>query len=376
MKKIHWVNTLFLTITPIVGITGLITLICLDLFTWQTALFAMIFAYINGLCITAGYHRLFSHKSYQAHWSVRLFFLLFGAATFEGSALDWCADHRDHHKYTDTNKDPYNINQGFWYAHIGWLIFYNPSRRNLQNVTDLSQDRLVRLQHRFYPYIAIFMGFIVPTLICTLWGDALGGLLIAGAFRISIEQHFTFFINSVSHYFGKRPYSKEETARDNWFAAFLTFGEGYHNFHHKFPIDYRNGIKLYHWDPTKWLIRALAFLGLAKNLRRINTQRIIKLRLETDLSLVKQIIINSSNDMKENLVKSMQGIYNSVLQKLAHFEELEKHYKELKRSNMQKMHDKLDQYRQQLRMTKLELKELLSHWAQCRQNLLNTVMTE
>lgn len=280
--KVNWTNTLFLILTPLVGIVGTILLVIFGNVHWPTWLLAGIFAIISGLSVTAGYHRLFSHVSYKAHWIVRLIFMLFGAGTFEGSVLEWCTDHRNHHRYTDTEKDPYNINQGFWYAHIGWLMLLDKNKRDFSNVADLAADPLLSFQNRFFVPLAVIMGFILPTGIAALWGDPLGGLIIAGALQITINHHSTFCINSVCHYFGKRTYSDRQSARDHWFTALFTFGEGFHNFHHQFALDYRNGIRAYDFDPTKWLIWGLSRIGLATDLKRVSADRIMVYKENSD----------------------------------------------------------------------------------------------
>jgi stearoyl-CoA desaturase (delta-9 desaturase) len=279
LRKINWLNTLFLVFTPVVGIAGTVLLLVFGWVHWPTWVLAGSMTIVTGLSVTAGYHRLFAHKSYKAHWLVRSIFLLFASAAFEGSVLEWCTDHRDHHRYTDSEKDPYNINKGFWYAHIGWLIMLDPSKRDFKNVTDLMEDPLVRFQHRFFVPLAILMGFIFPAAIAALWGNMLSGLIVAGALRIMLNHHFTFAINSVCHWFGKRVYSERQSARDHWVTALFTFGEGFHNFHHQFPIDYRNGIRAFHFDPTKWLIRALSFVRLTSNLKRVSKDRILHYKM-------------------------------------------------------------------------------------------------
>ena len=268
-QKINWVNTFFLILVPIIGIVGTVLIITHGNFHWGTLWLAISFLIATGLSITAGYHRLFAHRSYQAIWPVRLFFLLFGVSAFQGSVLEWCTDHRNHHLYTDTDRDPYNIQRGFWFAHIGWLFMLDTTKRDYSNVKDLSRDPLMKFQHAFFGPLSILMGFVFPMAIASLWGDPWGGLIIAGALRITISQQTTFCVNSVCHLFGSRTHSPEHSPRDNWITAFFTFGEGFHSFHHRFPVDYRNGIRFYHYDPTKWLIKLLSWMGLAKNLIKI-----------------------------------------------------------------------------------------------------------
>lgn len=310
-KKIEWPVALFLVLNP------LATLILAPIYfyfyglQWGLLVFALIFAAATNLGITAGYHRLFSHKSYDAHPAVKALFLLIGASAFQGSALKWSSDHRRHHGNIDTEKDPYNINEGFWYAHMGWLFFKNSVDQKIQ-APDLEKDPMVKFQHDYFVPLAILMGFAFPALIGWLLGSALGGLVIAGGLRIALTQQSTFFINSLCHTLGKQTYSKDISARDSWIVALLTHGEGYHNFHHKFQIDYRNGIRWYQWDPTKWVIRSLSFMGLASKLRQIPTSEILKARLQTEtmeltkhgfaedkIIAVKEKILEAQNRMKK-----------------------------------------------------------------------------
>ena len=302
-KHINWTNALFLTITPIVGIVGSVILAYSNQIPLKTIWLALCLIIMSGISVTAGYHRLFSHASYKASWPVRLIFLLFAASAFEGSALEWSTDHRNHHRYTDTPKDPYNFKQGFWYAHIGWLITLDLTKRNFNNVNYLKQDLLVRWQHKFFLPIAIIMGFVLPMYVAGLWGNAWGGLIVAGALRISVLQHLTFCINSFCHTIGKQPYSERNSAKDNWFTALLTFGEGYHNFHHTFPVDYRNGIRFFHYDPTKWLIRAMMYLGLTSHLKTIPLQKIVQFRLDRDRANFTEIVRDQSTLLYQSIIK-------------------------------------------------------------------------
>lgn len=349
-KRINWTNTLFLMITPLVALIGSIYLISNHLIHWQTLVLSGVFVVFTGLSITAGYHRLFAHKSYEAKWPVKLFFALFGAAAFEGSIAEWSTDHRNHHRYTDTDKDPYDIKKGFWYAHIGWLFTLDESKRDFSNVAELLEDRIVAWQNRFFVPLAIFMGFVLPMGIASLWGDALGGLIFGGALRLVFNHHATFCINSVCHLFGKRTYSGQ-SARDNWFTALFTYGEGYHNFHHQFPIDYRNGIRFFDFDPTKWLIALMSFVGLASNLKTVSSERIIHYKVRMD---------NNRLAMFAHLSNAVKPVYEKIVHLLKLIEELEKRYSEMKKAQI-KAH--LVEYRSQLKSARKELKRVLSVWA-------------
>jgi stearoyl-CoA desaturase (delta-9 desaturase) len=237
----------------------------------------------NELAITCGYHRLFAHGTYEAHPALRLVYLLFGAMALQNSALIWSAGHRIHHRYIDDpERDPYCARRGFWFSHIGWMLRNYPSGEpDLGTVRDLQQDPLVMWQHRNYLAVALGMNFGLPLLLGWASGDVLGTLLLAGLLRLVVSHHLTFCINSLAHMIGSQPYTDENTARDNAAVALLTFGEGYHNFHHMFAHDYRNGVRWWQWDPSKWFIGAMHGVGLVTNLKTVPWFRIQRAVLET-----------------------------------------------------------------------------------------------
>lgn len=278
LDRVNWITSIFLMGTLGVALTMVPWYIwCFGLNWFQISLF-FVFYMATGLSITLGYHRLLSHLSFKAKLPVKLFVLLFGAAAFENSALDWCSDHRNHHKHVDGDDDPYDISKGFWFAHIGWLLFKLKPEPPMDNVGDLQKDHWIMWQHHRITILSVLMGFVLPTLIAWCYGGwqaALGGFLIAGVARIVAVQQSTFCINSLCHTVGDRPYSSKCSARDSWIAALVTFGEGYHNFHHEFQHDYRNGVKPWQFDPTKWTIWCLSKVRLVSNLRRVPDAKIL-----------------------------------------------------------------------------------------------------
>ena len=276
-----WGAAAFLVLTPI------FCLLAVPSYIYQWGLHApelvsfFVLFYLSGLSITAGYHRLFSHQSYDAHPVVKFFYLVFGAAAMQNSAYKWSSDHRYHHRFVDKESDPYNIGRGFFYAHMGWIFFSDPKDRSFQNAKDLASDPLVMWQDKYYWPLCLGIGFVLPTLVGWFFGRPFGGFLIAGLLRILIVHHFIYFINSVAHTFGTRPYSTKTTARDCWWLTFVSNGEGYHNYHHAFANDYRNGVRWYHLDISKWLIYGLSQVGLSSNLKRTPKAQILKAQLET-----------------------------------------------------------------------------------------------
>jgi len=230
----------------------------------------VVFLYANGMSITGGYHRLWAHKSYDAHWSLRLIYLVFGTMALQNSVFAWASGHRTHHlNVDDVEKDPYSIKRGFWFAHIGWMVReYESGKPDFTNIPDLRRDPMLAFQHRFYLPLALLTNFGLPLLAGWLIGDVWGTFILAGVLRLVVSHHVTFFINSLAHMWGSRPYTDENSARDNGVLAFFTYGEGYHNYHHIFAHDYRNGVRWWQWDPTKWLIGGLSYVGITRRLKR------------------------------------------------------------------------------------------------------------
>src|ERR1700745_941945 len=136
------ISTLFLSLTAVP-----VYLYFFGLDWFQVTLFFFMF-FACGFSITLGYHRLFSHLTFRAHWLVRLFTVVFGAGAFESSALWWASEHREHHKHVDHDEDPYSISKGLFHAQIGWLMFKLKTEKNLENVADLKKDSLLWGQHR------------------------------------------------------------------------------------------------------------------------------------------------------------------------------------------------------------------------------------
>jgi stearoyl-CoA desaturase (delta-9 desaturase) len=298
-KKKDWINIAFLSLTPLIGVFGTAAYaLTFGVRWWEPVLFLVFYALV-GLSVTAGYHRLYAHKGYEAHPLVQGFFLFFGAMALQNGVLQWASDHRVHHRYVDKDWDPYSIKRGGLWAHIFWLFYKRPPHETFDNAPDLKKNPLVMLQYRASNYIGIVAGLGLPTLIGWAFGHPLGGLLWGGFLRIAVIHHTTFFVNSLAHLYGSRPYSEETSARDNWMLAFVTNGEGYHNFHHRFPSDFRNGIRWYHWDPTKWLIRSLAAMRLAEGLRRTDRATIEKTRLEIAMRHAEGRLAHLTADVRE-----------------------------------------------------------------------------
>ena len=366
MKKIYWPVTLFLILNPLITVLFLILNWTYLTSNLSILLFSLIFAAITNLTITAGYHRLFSHKSYDAHPFVQFLFLFFGASAFQGSALKWSSDHRKHHTHIDGDKDPYNIHRGFWFAHMGWMFLRETIDQPI-HAPDLQKNKLVKLQHDYYVPIAILSGFLFPAFIGYLFGNTLAGFVIGGGLRIALTQQSTFFVNSLCHTLGKQTYSKEISARDSWFVAVLTHGEGYHNFHHKFQFDYRNGIQWYQWDPTKWVIQSLAMFGLATKLRQMSNAEILKAKLHAEEHILKA---------KGLADDKIQKVKNKIIEAQARIRQLNDEYQKMKNSYSEFSNEirgayeaksdeykiKLAEIKREMAIAKIEFKAGLQEW--------------
>ncbi|BFZ53822.1 stearoyl-CoA 9-desaturase [Savitreella phatthalungensis] len=271
-QHLNWINIPILVVVPAIGIYGAFT----TQLQLKTAIWAVIYYFCTGLGITAGYHRYWAHRSFTASAPLRVFLAAVGGGAVEGSIRWWSRDHRAHHRYTDTEKDPYSVRKGFWYSHLGWMILkQNPKKIGRTDIADLNADPIVMWQHQNYGKVAIFMGFIFPMLVAGLgWGDWRGGYFYAGVLRLVFVHHATFCVNSLAHWLGDQPFEDRHSPRDHILTAFATLGEGYHNFHHSYPSDYRNAIQWWQYDPTKWLIQVCKVLGLASDLKEFSANSI------------------------------------------------------------------------------------------------------
>ncbi|MFZ9034712.1 MAG: acyl-CoA desaturase [Francisellaceae bacterium] len=357
-QPLDFKSILVLTLTPIAAailIPLYAIFIGFNALDWFWFGFFMI---ATGLSITAGYHRMWSHRAYKGNAILKTFFMLFGAGALQNSIIKWSSDHRKHHRFVDdVVKDPYAATKGFWYSHFSWMLRELPDEvGRVENVDDLKKDKIVAFQHKYYVPLAIFMCAILPMLIGATYGSVFGCLLLAGLLRLVLNHHFTFFINSLAHIWGKRRYSDENTAKDNPLLSLVTYGEGYHNFHHKYAGDYRNGVKWHDFDPSKWLIFLSAKIGWAWDLKRtpkpvIEAARAAMQYKDVQKKLAKnknkkhyiQIVVDWEKQLEQQYkvffesikawARAKQECLNAKKQKLSaeHIGEITANYKALKR---------------------------------------------
>ena len=265
----------------------------------------------------------------------------------------------------DQDDDPYDISKGFFHAHIGWILFKLKPDPRLDNVADLQEDRLVLWQEQYYYLIAILAGFALPTAIGWAWGGwpaALGSFLIAGMTRVVVVQHMTFFINSVCHTIGNQPYSARCTARDSAFMALFTLGEGYHNFHHEFQHDYRNGVKSWQFDPTKWSIWLLHKLGLARELRRVPAEKIqLKEIAEKQRKLVSHLNAKAVQ-LPEPTRAMLRTAQERLRQAVENWEHRKNEYVLATEKRIASSREKIAELKHEFEIAATHLRSALRHW--------------
>lgn len=279
-SEIQWVSAIVLSTTPLLAIYGMFT----TQLQWKTFAWAAVYYLFTGLGITAGYHRLWSHRAYTASRPLEYFLAFMGTGAVQGSIHWWARGHRAHHRYTDTDLDPYGAHNGLLWSHIGWMVVKPRRKPGVADISDLRRHPVIKFQHKFYLPLIALMGFIFPTLVAGYgWNDWRGGFFYAAVARLVFVHHSTFCVNSLAHYLGEASFDNKMTPRDHFVTALVTVGEGYHNFHHQFPMDYRNAIKWHQYDPTKWFIQTMQAVGLASHLKTFPDNEIKKGQLAMQL---------------------------------------------------------------------------------------------
>ena len=235
---------------------------------------------VTAIGVTAGAHRLWSHRSYAAKFPLRLFLAACQSVAGQNCLLIWCRDHRVHHKYSDSDGDPHNIKRGVFFSHVGWLLRKkHPAVKEFGckvPIDDLKSDPVVRWQSKGYYAIYFIFSFALPVIIpVALWNESLMvSIFTAYILRTAIVLHDTWFVNSAAHLLGSRPFSPLIEPVENVIVSFFTIGEGYHNYHHVFPFDYKAGELGSKVNLTRYFIEAMALLGQAYNLKFVRNETV------------------------------------------------------------------------------------------------------
>jgi stearoyl-CoA desaturase (delta-9 desaturase) len=254
---------------------------------WQDLVVLAICYALTGLGITVGYHRLLTHRSFKTSAPMRGLFAALGSAAIEGPVIEWVANHRKHHQFSDQPGDPHSPHvdhgggwrgalAGLFHAHVGWIFADQELASEERYAKDLLADPVVRFVDRMF-LLWVFAGLAVPfalgfALTGTLAG-ALTGLLWGGAVRIFLLHHSTFSINSLCHFFGRRRFATSDESRNLLWLSLPTLGEAWHNNHHAFPTSARHGLRWWQLDPSAWLIAGLERTGLIWDVVRVTPER-------------------------------------------------------------------------------------------------------
>jgi stearoyl-CoA desaturase (delta-9 desaturase) len=272
--------SLCVVVIPVAGLITGCVLLWGSGFGWvQLSVFSTMYL-LSGLGITVGFHRLFTHRSFETYRVVKFVFAALGSMAAQGPLLKWVAVHRCHHQHSDRRGDPHSphlqghgilgLLRGLWHAHVGWVFAAHPAGLD-HYAKDLRKDTSLRVASALFP-LWVVLGLGVPALLGGLltlsWWGALLGFLWGGLARMCLVHHITWSINSVCHFWGRRPYDVPDESRNNFLFGVLGLGEGWHNNHHAFPTSARHGLHWWQIDLSYWFIRLLVFVRLAWNLRR------------------------------------------------------------------------------------------------------------
>jgi stearoyl-CoA desaturase (Delta-9 desaturase) len=285
--RLQRVALLVLTIGPFAGFVAAVAIL------WGRGIgvvdLALLVAFyvLSGLGVTVGYHRLLTHRSFRAPRPVRALFAVAGSLAIEGSVISWVAAHRRHHAFADVKGDPHSphlgeeeglvgVLKGLWHAHVGWL--FDEEKTSVERwAPDLLKDPVMTRIDRLFPALAA-VSLLLPAVVGfaftgTLWG-AVTAFLWGGLARVFLLHHMTWSVNSICHYFGKRPFETTDLSTNNWPLALLSFGESWHNNHHAFPTSAIHGLGRWQIDPSGFVIRALERMGLARDVKRVSREQV------------------------------------------------------------------------------------------------------
>lgn len=280
--QIVWRNVILMSALHIGALMGLKECLVGSV-QFKTMALAYILYVLGGIGVTAGAHRLWSHRSYKAKWPLRLILAYYQSMALENSIYEWSRDHRVHHKYSETDADPHNALRGFFFAHVGWLLCRKhpdvKSKGKQIDLSDLIADPIVRFQHNYYMPSVLLSCFIIPTLIpYLLWNETFyNSFYVCALLKYVVTLHCTWLVNSAAHMWGRRPYDKTINPSENKIVSFLAMGEGFHNYHHVFPWDYATSELGFDLNLTKLFIDFFASFGWAYE-RKVVTPEMIKQR--------------------------------------------------------------------------------------------------
>lgn len=282
--QIVWRNVVWFSILHCMALYGLFLLPWVHPYTWlwTVALYMM-----NGLGITAGAHRLWSHRSYHAKLPLRILLAIFNSIAFQNDIIEWSRDHRTHHKYSETDADPHNARRGFFFAHCGWLLVrkhpdVKEKGRNI-DLSDILADPVCTIQRKFYLPSVILFCFVIPTVVpWYFWGErAWASYFVCGVLRYTLALNATWTVNSAAHMWGNKPYDRHINPAENFFVTFGAIGEGFHNYHHVFPSDYSTSEYGWRVNMTTIFIDCMAKIGQAYDRKKMSAEAVFRRKKRT-----------------------------------------------------------------------------------------------
>uniref|UniRef100_A0A8C8VQP2 stearoyl-CoA 9-desaturase n=1 Tax=Pelusios castaneus TaxID=367368 RepID=A0A8C8VQP2_9SAUR len=284
VKIYVWRNIIFMSLLHLGGLYGLWLI---PVAKPLTLMWAVLCFLVSALGITAGAHRLWSHRTYKASLPLRIFLTIANSMAFQNDIYEWARDHRVHHKFSETNADPHNAKRGFFFAHIGWLLVRKHpeviQKGQKLDLADLKADKVVMFQRRFYKLSVVVMCFLFPTLVpWYFWGESFSNsFFVPAILRYVLVLNASWFVNSAAHMFGSRPYDRNINPRENPLVTFGALGEGFHNYHHTFPYDYAASEFSWHYNFTTAFIDLMCFLGLASDRKQVSKEVILARKIRT-----------------------------------------------------------------------------------------------
>ena len=289
LSRSRKISMLVLTILPFVGLIAAVTLLWNEAVGWTDLVLFLGLYVVCGFGITIGYHRMLTHHAFEAVPPLKAALLVAGSFALQGSALDWAIDHRTHHAYSDKEGDPHSPHHGFargplgaikglLHAHMGWMFRHNRTDQERYG-KDILQDRLTMTVSRLFPLWAV-LTFVVPFVLGGLltmsWKGAVTGLVWGGLVRLFFNHHVTWSVNSICHFFGKRPFSTSDQSTNNWVLALPSLGESWHHNHHVFPTSAFHGLSWRQIDLSALVIAGWEKIGLVRNVRKPTSEQIVR----------------------------------------------------------------------------------------------------
>lgn len=285
-QKWKWINVVSITLFHIISVYAFFEVLLFSS-SFTSLLLNSLWIYLvgntAGLGVTAGAHRLWCHRTYKAKAPLRVFLSLCYSIAGQNNIYDWVRDHRIHHKYSDTDADPHNATRGFWFSHVGWLYMTKHpdviAKGHLMNMNDVKSDPVVKWHTKNFILLKILLCFLLPTLVPVYcWSETWRIAILSQMFvRYCVSLNFTWFVNSAAHIWGTKPFDKNINPSENKFVAIAAIGEGWHNYHHTFPYDYKAAeLHDYYYNFTTMFIDFCAYFGWAYDLKQPSKEAILK----------------------------------------------------------------------------------------------------